>query len=77
MSIVQGGYGYPLFHPSVYNYFIYGKYTDVCMLDNKVPDPLIAQFIKDVSFFQPRLCKYTILKCVHFECVHGQLDVLS
>ena len=41
MSIVQGGIGFPVLHPSVYNYICTGKYIGVSMLDENITNPLI------------------------------------
>ena len=41
MSIAQGGYGFPILHPIVYNYIIMGKYIGVSLIDERVPDPFI------------------------------------
>ena len=49
MSIVQDGVGFPVLHPSVYNYMCTGKYIGVAMLDENIPDPLIRHFVEKVS----------------------------
>ena len=48
MSIVQGGYGFPVLHPAVYNYIATGKYIGTTFPDVTVPDLLICRLIKEV-----------------------------
>ena len=45
MSIVQEGYGLPLFHNNVYSYFISGKCASAPIADDDVLKELIRQVI--------------------------------
>ena len=51
MSIAQGGYGFPILHPIVYNYITMGKYIGVSIIDEHVPDPFISHLVKEVRKF--------------------------
>ncbi len=48
MSIVQGGIGFPVLHPSVYNYICTGKYVGVSMLDENITDHKIRELVRKV-----------------------------
>lgn len=48
MSIAQGGIGFPVLHPSVYNYIAFGKYIDVAIPDEDVPDTSVCELLQEV-----------------------------
>ena len=48
MSIAQGGSGFPVLHPSVYNYIVTGKYIGVRIPDKDIPNPIVNAMLKQV-----------------------------
>ena len=52
MSIVQGGPGLPIFHPSIYHYVATDEYLGQLKDDNEVPDPETRSLLDQV-------CEYT------------------
>ena len=48
-SIVQGGYGLPVFHPAVYHYLTSGKYLGQVSDDKDVPDPQVRMLLSKAS----------------------------
>lgn len=50
-SIVQGGPGFPVLLPALYNYIVSGKYIGEVADDSDVPDPVIRQLLKMVCFY--------------------------
>lgn len=48
VSIPQGGYGFPILHPIVYNFITMGKYIGVSLIDEHVPDPFISHLVKEI-----------------------------
>lgn len=50
MSVAQGGIGFPVLHPSVYNYIVSGKYIGVHIPDEDIPDPVICTLLEKVQF---------------------------
>ena len=48
-SIVQGGYGLPVFHPAVYHYLTMGEYIGQVTADEDVPDPQVRMLLSEVS----------------------------
>jgi len=49
MSIVQGGPGLPIFHPSIYKYVSQGEYLGQVQEDNDIPYPEIRALLHLVS----------------------------
>lgn len=48
MSIIQGGRGFPVLHPCIYNYLWSGKYVGSCMADDEIVHGSIRQLVKEV-----------------------------
>ena len=49
MYIVQGGHGFPILHPNVYNYMVTGKYIGIHTPDVDVPNPTVVALLQDIS----------------------------
>lgn len=49
MSIAQGGSGFPVLHPSVYNYIVTGKYIGVRIPDEDIPNPIVNAMLKQLN----------------------------
>lgn len=45
MSILQGGVGFPVFTPSVYDYIVNGDITAVKVTDESIPQPSIRHLV--------------------------------
>ena len=48
MSILQGGFGFPVLHPTAYNYLVKGDYVGQVVNDEDVPDFQIRQLLQEV-----------------------------
>ena len=49
MSVVQGGCGFPFLSRAVYEYIVCGKYTNVDVEEEDIPDGCLTFAIKKVS----------------------------
>lgn len=61
MSIVQDGKGFPILHPSIYNYIWSGKYIGGNVLDENIMNGCIRQLVLKV-------CLYTLLYIIMNIC---------
>lgn len=48
MSTIQGGPGFPVLHPSVYQYMTTGKYINADVLVKDIPDAGVRDLIDQV-----------------------------
>lgn len=48
MSILQGSFGLPIFSPYLYSYLATGKYVNVDINDDEVPEPAAQALLKQV-----------------------------
>ncbi len=60
ISVVQGGCGYPFFHPKVYTYLCTGIWSPVAIPNASIPDPELRDLMSKVNF---------VYTCLHFTVV--------
>lgn len=49
MSILQGGFGLPIFSPSLYQYLVNEDISCITVNDNDIPDPGLKELVRLVS----------------------------
>ena len=50
MSIIQGGFGLPIFSQHLYSYLVTGKYVNLEINNDDVPDPAAQALLKQVIY---------------------------
>ena len=61
MSIMQDGFGLPIFPLPLYQYIVHGDISAIAITDENIPDPGLKQLICMVSLFA-KFC-LTHLQC--------------
>ena len=50
MSILQGGFGLPIFSLPLYQYLVNGDISSVTVSDDDIPDPGLKELVRLVSY---------------------------
>ena len=81
MSVVQGGIGFPVLAPHVYQYMASGDYLSICLPIEDIPDPQVRDLLSQVElaiYFRLHHCICVVSKCVcsvNFSSVQSNVHV--